>query len=115
MAQKTDLNVTPYYDDYDEADQFHKVLFKPGKAVQARELTTLQSIQQNQIERFGRHIFKEGSIVIPGSTGYDENYFALKLQSTYVVGVNTQGLAKDETEGLNFAIYYQEVIEFLEN
>ena len=89
MAQKTDLNVTPYYDDYNEADQFHKVLFKPGKAVQARELTTLQSIQQNQIERFGRHIFKEGSIVIPGSVGYDENYYALKLQATYVTGANT--------------------------
>jgi len=89
MAQKTDLNVTPYYDDFDEADQFHRVLFKPGKAVQARELTTLQSIQQNQIERFGRHIFKEGSIVIPGSVGYDENHFALKLQSTYVTGTNT--------------------------
>ena len=93
MAQKTDLNVTPYYDDYNEADQFHKVLFKPGKAVQARELTTLQSIQQNQIERFGRHIFKEGSIVIPGSVGYDENYYALKLQATYVVGTNTYTIA----------------------
>jgi len=93
MAQKTDLNVTPYYDDYDEADQFHKVLFKPGKAVQARELTTLQSIQQNQIERFGRHIFKEGSIVIPGSVGYDENYYALKVQATYVVGTNTYTIA----------------------
>ena len=83
MAQKTDLNVTPYYDDYDEDEQFHKLLFKPGKAVQARELTTLQSILQNQIERFGRHIFKEGSIVIPGSVGYDDSYYSLKLEPTY--------------------------------
>ena len=34
-------------------------------AVQARELTTLQSILQNQIERHGRHFFKEGSMIIP--------------------------------------------------
>jgi len=80
MAQKTDLNVSPYFDDYNEADQFHKVLFKPAKAVQARELTQLQSILQNQIERFGRHIFQEGSIVIPGNVGFDKNYFAIKLQ-----------------------------------
>ena len=49
MANKTDLNVTPYYDDFDENDNFHRVLFKPSKAVQARELTQLQSIMQNQI------------------------------------------------------------------
>ena len=51
MAQKTDLNVSPYYDDFDTNDNFHRVLFRPGFAVQARELTQLQSILQNQIER----------------------------------------------------------------
>ena len=51
MAQKTDLNVAPYYDDFDSTDNFHKVLFRPGFAVQARELTQLQSILQNQIEK----------------------------------------------------------------
>jgi hypothetical protein len=83
MAQKTDLNVTPYYDDFSESDNFQRVLFKPSKAVQARELTQLQSIMQNQIERFGRHVFKEGSQVIPGALNFDNEYFALKLQSTY--------------------------------
>ena len=83
MANKTDLNTTPYYDDYDETDNFHRVLFKPSKAVQARELTQLQSIMQNQIERFGRHIFKDGSQVIPGSLNVDKEYYAVKLQSTY--------------------------------
>ena len=56
--QKTDLNVSPYYDDFDTNDNFHRVLFRPGTAVQARELTTLQSILQNQIERHGRHFFQ---------------------------------------------------------
>jgi hypothetical protein len=83
MTQKTNLNVTPYYDDFDEDSNYHRVLFRPGFAVQARELTTLQTILQNQIERFGQHIFKEGSIVIPGHVGYDPNYYAVKLQSTF--------------------------------
>ena len=37
MAQLTNLNVAPYYDDFDENDRFHKVLFRPGYAIQARE------------------------------------------------------------------------------
>ena len=27
MAQKTNLNISPYYDDFDPNDQFYKVLF----------------------------------------------------------------------------------------
>ena len=53
MSQKTDLNVSPYYDDFDETDNFHRVLYRPSFAVQARELTTQQSILQNQIEKMG--------------------------------------------------------------
>lgn len=62
----TDFNVTPYYDDYNPNSQYYRILFKPGYAVQARELTQIQSMLQNQIYRFGRHVFKEGSIVLPG-------------------------------------------------
>ena len=58
MPQITDLNVAPYYDDFDKDDNFHRVLFRPGFAIQARELTQLQSIMQNQIERFA-HGFKD--------------------------------------------------------
>jgi len=93
MAQKTDLNVTPYYDDFSEADQYHRVLFRPGYAVQARELTQLQTILQNQIERFGKHIFQEGSIVIPGGVTYDSQYFAVKLQATITVSSTTYSVA----------------------
>ena len=83
MAQITDLNVSPYYDDFDEADNFHRVLFRPGFAIQARELTQLQSILQNQVERHGRHVFKEGSLVIPGAIGFTDDYYAVKLQSQF--------------------------------
>ena len=63
MPIKTDLNVTPFFDDYDIEKQFHRVLFKPSFAVQARELNQLQTILQNQVEQFGGNIFQEGSII----------------------------------------------------
>ena len=61
MSQKTNLNISPYYDDFNQDNNFYKVLFRPGRPVQARELTTLQSILQNQVQSFGSHVFKEGS------------------------------------------------------
>jgi hypothetical protein len=63
MPINTDLNVDPYFDDFETSKQFYKVLFKPKFAVQARELTQLQTILQNQVEQFGDNIFKEGSII----------------------------------------------------
>ena len=83
MPQQTNLNVAPYFDDFDSANDFHKVLFKPGYPVQARELTTLQSILQNQVEKFGQHFFKEGAKVIPGNISYNRDYFAVQLSGTY--------------------------------
>ena len=50
MPSKTDFNVSPYYDDFSESKKFHRVMYRPAFAVQARELTTQQSILQNQIE-----------------------------------------------------------------
>lgn len=64
--QKTNTNVSPIFDDFDETKNFHRILFNAGKAVQARELTQAQSILQNQIERLGQHLFTEGSMVVPG-------------------------------------------------
>lgn len=63
MPIKTNLNISPYNDDFDVNKQYYRVLFKPSFAVQARELTQLQTTLQNQIEQFGDNIFKEGSIV----------------------------------------------------
>ena len=83
MAQKTDLNVAPYYDDFSTNKNFHRILFRPGFAVQARELTQLQSILQNQIERFGNHMFQEGTAVIPGNQNINPNYYSIRLASTF--------------------------------
>ena len=82
MAQKINLNASPYYDDFDSEKNFHKVLYKPGFPVQARELTQQQSILQNQVEKFGDHIFKDGSVVIPGAVGFNIQNYAVKLNNT---------------------------------
>ena len=58
----TNLNTSPYYDDFAANSQHHRVLFKPSVPVQARELTQLQTILQAQIEKFGDNIVKSGII-----------------------------------------------------
>ena len=96
MPQKTNLNINPYYDDFDRDKNFYKILFRPGNPVQARELTGLQSILQNQVESFGKHIFKEGSMVIPGGIEYDPSYFSLKINSAHL--------------GIDVSVYLNEII-----
>ena len=63
MGLQTDLSVKPYYDDYDPNSKYYKVLFKPGVGIQTRELNQLQSIFQNQLERFGDNVFTRGTII----------------------------------------------------
>jgi hypothetical protein len=84
MAQNTNLNVTPYYDDFDKDKNFYRVLFRPGFPIQARELTTVQSILQNQVESVGTHLFKDGAMVIPGQVGYDLSVQAILLQESFL-------------------------------
>ena len=96
MPQKTNLNISPYYDDFDKDDNFYKILFKPGYPVQARELTGLQSLLQNQVESFGKHMFKEGSMVIPGNIELDRSYFSAKINETHL--------------GIDVSIYLNELI-----
>jgi len=81
MPSPTDFNLSPYYDDFSEGKSFHRILFRPAFAVQARELTQSQSILQNQIEKFGDHIFKSGAQMIPGEITYDLQYYSVKLTS----------------------------------
>ena len=81
MPSKTDFNVSPYYDDFSESKDFHRVMYRPAFAVQARELTTQQSLMQNQVEKMGDHLFKHGAMVIPGQISTDLNYYAVKLTS----------------------------------
>jgi len=83
MPQETNLNVSPYFDDFDPSKNYYRVLFKPGYPVQSRELTTLQSILQNQTEQFGTHVFREGAKVIPGQTIYNSQYSVVELENSF--------------------------------
>lgn len=79
-----DFNIEPYYDDFNEPsgpreNNYMRILFRPGYAVQARELTQIQSILQNQIKAFGDHIFKDGSPVEGGHITLDTNVVSIKL------------------------------------
>ena len=83
MALTTDFNVDPYYDDFDQTKNFYKVLFRPGYAVQAREVSQLQTILQKQIERHGQHMFQEGSVVLGCEVNYDNEVRSLKLETQF--------------------------------
>ena len=77
------FNYDPYYDDFNEDKNFMRILFKPGYAVQGRELTQLQTIIANQMERFGNHIFKNGSPIVGGKVSLDDRANYIILESQY--------------------------------
>jgi len=112
MPINTDLNIAPYFDDFDSEKQFYRILYKPGYAVQARELTQLQSILQNQVETFGDNIFQEGSIV-KGCTFTDLQgleYVKVSDQSendvNFTPGSYISGLVT-ETDGTEVDVVYE--------
>jgi hypothetical protein len=77
-----DFNIDPYYDDFDSAKNYHRILFKPGYAVQARELTQTQSILQNQITNFADAIFTQNTPVSGGKVTVNQNVYYIKLNTT---------------------------------
>ena len=85
MATK-DFNISPYYDDYDSSKGYHRVLFKPSFAVQARELTQLQTILQNQVKYTSD--FNNGKALIPGEIVLDTDLSYVAL-TTDLSGTDT--------------------------
>lgn len=77
-----DLNVSPYFDDFDPNKDFLRVLFRPGFPVQARELSTLQTFMQTQVNRFGNHIFKDGSRVSEGNIAINKTAHIMFLSGS---------------------------------
>ena len=78
-----EVRITPYYNNWDEEKNYMSLLFRPGYAVQATELTQIGTILQNQIERFGNHVFKNGSKVLGGSISLDDRATHLNLAAQY--------------------------------
>ena len=89
MPSPTDFNLSPYFDDFNESKKFHRILFRPSFAVQARELTQSQTILQNQVERISDHLFKQGAMVIPGQVSIDTEYTSIKLTSKSAASLDT--------------------------
>jgi hypothetical protein len=107
MPQNTNLNAPPYFDDFDATNDYKRVLFKPGTPIQARELTTLQTLLQNQVEKFGQHFFKEGAVVIPGNLALDTQYFCVQIDPSHLgipislyISKLRDKLIKGETSGV---------------
>lgn len=77
------FNTSPYFDDFSDDKNFYKTLFVPTRPVQTRELNQMQSILQNQVKSHADHVFKNGSMVIPGHVYYDPNVYSIKLVKLY--------------------------------
>lgn len=89
-----DLNVSPYYDDAADAiaKNYNRILFKPGYAVQARELTQLQSVLQDQVGKFGSHVFKNGAVVAGCEFKLDTARDFIKVLDADASGLTISGL-----------------------
>ena len=88
MGIETDLNVPPYFNDYDESKRYHALIHRPHTAIQARELSQAYSIIQTQIERFGNHIFKDGSIVDGIGILYYPNTHYISIEDSFNLEAN---------------------------
>jgi hypothetical protein len=64
-----------YHDDYADSSGFHQILFNSSRYLQARELTQLQSILQNQVSKFADNYFQDGAPTSgTGSTAEQTEY-----------------------------------------
>ena len=107
------FNVEPYYDDFESVasgntlspkEQYQRILFRPGKAIQARELTQLQTQLQNQVSSHGDHTFKDGSVVVPGALHLHNKIDYVKLDSVNAYCDTVAELVGTEfTDGSNVA------------
>lgn len=66
-------NISPYWDDYASYRNFLRIIFNPSKAVQARELTQVQTIGQNQLAKVAGHLFKDGSPIVGAKVSVTQN------------------------------------------
>lgn len=110
MALTTSLNKPPYYDDFDNTKGYYKPLFKTGVSVQSRELNQLHTMLQNQIEKFGDHVFSKGTIIQGCNFTFYNPLFYIKIKDISIDGdsVNVSSLLNysiiNETTGLRASI-----------
>ena len=95
-------NNQPYWDDFDETKNYVRILYRPGHAVQARELTQMQTALQAQIDRHGRHMFQEGTPVLGGNMTLDNKLDYVKVESSFIPDGGSITLITDN--------YYEEFV-----
>ena len=96
IYDKTDYNVNPYYDDWAiNGTEYLRTLFRPGYAVQARELTQIQTVLQNQVGRFASHIFEDGSRIY-GPAGADQKCDWVRIEPNIFVTGTVTGAVNHE-------------------
>lgn len=71
------------FDDSVETKNYHRVLFRPGVSVQARELTELQTNLQRQLDYHGQYAFTDGERVTGGELALDIQYDYIKVESAF--------------------------------
>lgn len=112
----TNLNKRPYFDDYAENKKFYRILIKPGTPIQARELTQLQTMLQKQINRFGSHIFKNGSIVDGVNPDFVSGSYVVRVKNSFannsqvdisnIVSYANNLVAESQTTGLKGRVVF---------
>jgi hypothetical protein len=94
-----------YKDDFSDSDNYHKILFNTGRALQARELTQLQTIIQKEAERHARFVFKEGAPVHSGGVSINTRFEFAKLNTaTYSLPSGYSSLIGETFTGLTSTI-----------
>ena len=101
---------TTYRDDFKDSDNYHRILFNSGKSLQARELTQMQTIIQEEISRFGSNIFKEGGKVNGGNLTLNPREF-IKLTSGSLPADATTVVGETFTDGDGLKVKVLKAIE----
>ena len=126
MAIKT-YNDAPYNDDFNsnsvqftgaEGKNYLRILFRPGRSVQVRELNQMQSMLQSQIDKFGQSVYKEGPI-LNGKANLDTNvkYIDILLNGTspatpsVIITYLNQVLKIKTNAGLKASVLHYEALE----
>jgi hypothetical protein len=93
MSYLDRASVPPYSDDFNADLNFLRVMFVPGRSVQARELTQAQTILQNQISSVGSHLFRNNSTVLGAKISVNPSKPAVKLYNLAVSDRETGALS----------------------
>ena len=92
-----DTSISPYFDDYTEDKNYYKVLYKPGVAIQSRELNQTQTIFQNQIKRIGDYLYTDGQKVTGAKPSVNLDARTIRLNEKDITGATINlSLFKDK-------------------